>query len=179
METDRLNTERANSRNVEYGCSSMRTTFWEITPCNLVEADRRFRGSYCFHHQGDSSTLLWSHYTPLKRRFISTRLQVLYPRRLASSYSPLGEPEISQILLKVNSVLTASLMLEATTSCRRHNHDLISSQLSTQKFLARGQVMVMAVTLRHLSLFIDNDAMSFAAISVKCKTFYCLTSTST
>jgi hypothetical protein len=29
------------------------TAFWDIVPCNLVEADRCFGGTYCFHHQGD------------------------------------------------------------------------------------------------------------------------------
>jgi hypothetical protein len=25
----------------------------DIAPCSLVEVDRRFRGMYCVHHQGD------------------------------------------------------------------------------------------------------------------------------
>jgi hypothetical protein len=29
------------------------TAFWDITPCSLVEVDRRFRGVYC-HHQPDT-----------------------------------------------------------------------------------------------------------------------------
>jgi hypothetical protein len=29
------------------------TAFWDIVPCNLVEEDRCFGGTYCFHHQGD------------------------------------------------------------------------------------------------------------------------------
>jgi hypothetical protein len=28
-------------------------TFWDITPCNLVGTDRRFRVEYCLHHEGD------------------------------------------------------------------------------------------------------------------------------
>jgi hypothetical protein len=27
----------------------------DIASCSLLEADRRFRGSYCLHHQGDES----------------------------------------------------------------------------------------------------------------------------
>jgi hypothetical protein len=27
------------------------TAFWDVEPCSFVEADRRFRGSYCLHHQ--------------------------------------------------------------------------------------------------------------------------------
>jgi hypothetical protein len=26
--------------------------FWFVAPCSLVEVYRRFRGVYCFHHQG-------------------------------------------------------------------------------------------------------------------------------
>jgi hypothetical protein len=29
------------------------TAFWDIAPCSLIEVDRRFRGAYCVHHQGD------------------------------------------------------------------------------------------------------------------------------
>jgi hypothetical protein len=27
--------------------------FWDIASCNLVRVDRRFRYTYCLHHQGD------------------------------------------------------------------------------------------------------------------------------
>jgi hypothetical protein len=33
------------------------TTFWDITPCSLVEVDRRFSGEYCLLHQGDEAKL--------------------------------------------------------------------------------------------------------------------------
>jgi hypothetical protein len=57
------------------------TAFCDISPCNLVEADRHFRGAYCFHHQDDDrpddggSTHLWNvgqllHYTECLRKFI-------------------------------------------------------------------------------------------------------------
>jgi hypothetical protein len=26
--------------------------FWGVLPCSQVDVDRRFRGAYCFHHQG-------------------------------------------------------------------------------------------------------------------------------
>jgi hypothetical protein len=29
------------------------TAFWDIVPCSFVGEDRRFRGAYCLHHQGD------------------------------------------------------------------------------------------------------------------------------
>jgi hypothetical protein len=29
------------------------TTFWDIAPCSLAEADRRFKGAYCRRLQGD------------------------------------------------------------------------------------------------------------------------------
>jgi hypothetical protein len=79
-------------------------TFWDIAPCSVVEVDRRFRGVYCLHDQGDeyiiavimeavrnfkrrststrlhgtkliSSPWWWRQYAPLKRRSISTRLR--------------------------------------------------------------------------------------------------------
>jgi hypothetical protein len=27
--------------------------FWDVATCGLVDSDRRFRGAYCLHHQGD------------------------------------------------------------------------------------------------------------------------------
>jgi hypothetical protein len=27
--------------------------FWDMAPCSLIKVDRRFRGAYCLHHQGD------------------------------------------------------------------------------------------------------------------------------
>jgi hypothetical protein len=27
--------------------------FWVVAPCSLVGLDRRFRGAYCLHNQGD------------------------------------------------------------------------------------------------------------------------------
>jgi hypothetical protein len=29
------------------------TVFWNDEPCSLVEIARRFRGTYCLHHEGD------------------------------------------------------------------------------------------------------------------------------
>jgi hypothetical protein len=29
------------------------TVFWDVAPCGLVEVNRRFRGGYCLHHQGN------------------------------------------------------------------------------------------------------------------------------
>jgi hypothetical protein len=43
--------------------------FFCVAPCTLVDIDRRFRGAYFFHHQGD-----WRRWAPLKFRSISTRL---------------------------------------------------------------------------------------------------------
>jgi hypothetical protein len=45
--------------------------FWDIAPCVIVGVDRRFRGSYCFHHQcalimeaiRTSETSVYSNYT--------------------------------------------------------------------------------------------------------------------
>jgi hypothetical protein len=32
--------------------------FWDVAPCSLVDIDRRFRGDYCFHYQGDEALRL-------------------------------------------------------------------------------------------------------------------------
>jgi hypothetical protein len=29
------------------------TALWDIASFNLVEVDRRFRGAYCLHHEGN------------------------------------------------------------------------------------------------------------------------------
>jgi hypothetical protein len=31
----------------------MTTSFWDVAPCILVEANRCFRGPYCLHHKGE------------------------------------------------------------------------------------------------------------------------------
>jgi hypothetical protein len=33
------------------------TVFWGVSPCNLVETDRCFRGVCCLQHQGDEYTV--------------------------------------------------------------------------------------------------------------------------
>jgi hypothetical protein len=32
--------------------TGMKTVFWDVAPCSLVEINRCFRGVYCLHHQG-------------------------------------------------------------------------------------------------------------------------------
>jgi hypothetical protein len=32
--------------------------FWDVAPCSHVEVDRRFRGAYCLHHQGNFTKTL-------------------------------------------------------------------------------------------------------------------------
>jgi hypothetical protein len=51
---------------------------WDTAPCSF-EVYWRFRGAYCLHHQRDE---WWRQYAYLKRRYTSTKLQVLYPWRL-------------------------------------------------------------------------------------------------
>jgi hypothetical protein len=50
--------------------------FWNVAPCSHVEVDRRFRGTYCLHHQGDRSTHLWN-VGQLQRDYTA-----LHPKRL-------------------------------------------------------------------------------------------------
>jgi hypothetical protein len=33
--------------------ASMKTVLWDMAPCSPIEVDRRFRGAYCLHNQGD------------------------------------------------------------------------------------------------------------------------------
>jgi hypothetical protein len=76
--------------------------FFDVAPCSHVEVDRRFRGAYCLHHQGDDgpddggSTHLWN-VGPLQRNYTA-----LHSRRLYTSYPPLWEPEISHDLTHWN-----------------------------------------------------------------------------
>jgi hypothetical protein len=35
------------------------TFSWDISPCILVEVDRRFRVAYCLHHQGPNAVVEW------------------------------------------------------------------------------------------------------------------------
>jgi hypothetical protein len=37
-------------------------TFWCIAPCSIVGVYRRFRGAYCFYHQGDEITVKYRLY---------------------------------------------------------------------------------------------------------------------
>jgi hypothetical protein len=29
------------------------TVFWDVVPCSLIDIQRRFKGAYCLHYQGD------------------------------------------------------------------------------------------------------------------------------
>jgi hypothetical protein len=33
---------------------STKIVFWDVAPYSLVQTNRRFRGTYCLHHRGDS-----------------------------------------------------------------------------------------------------------------------------
>jgi hypothetical protein len=50
---------------------------WDIAPCSHVEVDGRFRGSHCFHDQGD--------YGDATLRFVQRFRSP--PRKLSPSYS--------------------------------------------------------------------------------------------
>jgi hypothetical protein len=39
--------------------------FWDVAPCSLVEAYRRFRGANCLHHEDDDSVVMESGLTVL------------------------------------------------------------------------------------------------------------------
>jgi hypothetical protein len=37
----------------------MITEFYDFAPCSLVEADRRFRDTYCLYHKCEIALELW------------------------------------------------------------------------------------------------------------------------
>jgi len=45
-----------------------RVVFWDILPCKLI-VDRRFRGSYCLHHQGSSLEAVRTSETSVDNQF--------------------------------------------------------------------------------------------------------------
>jgi hypothetical protein len=55
------------------------TVFWDVVPCSLVEIDRRFRGTYCLHHQSNHCPSTLS--APVLSKAIRTLLYVTLPRR--------------------------------------------------------------------------------------------------
>jgi hypothetical protein len=91
------------------------TAFWYIVLYNLVEVDRRFRGTYCFHHHRPDkggSTRPWN-VGLLQRDY-----KPLYPRRLTSSYSPPRGLVISRSLLTPKFYY-----LNSRTACRLCSSD--------------------------------------------------------
>jgi hypothetical protein len=54
------------------------TVFWVIAPCSLVEVYRRFRGTYCLHHQGDECKLLPDYTAQQPRRQPSSNLYFIH-----------------------------------------------------------------------------------------------------
>jgi hypothetical protein len=48
-----LNTVRPRSLNIK----TEMTISWDIETCSPVYIDRRFRGAYCLHHQGDETSV--------------------------------------------------------------------------------------------------------------------------
>jgi hypothetical protein len=44
--------QREKSKTVNTHSHEVRV-FWDVAPCSHTEVDRRYRGAYCLHHQGD------------------------------------------------------------------------------------------------------------------------------
>jgi hypothetical protein len=77
-----------------------RFVFWDVLPCKII-VDRRFRGTYCLHHQGDEIIRLfyaavglhprrqiWTSYSPPWELVISHRLMVFENRVLRRIFGP-------------------------------------------------------------------------------------------
>jgi hypothetical protein len=59
---------------------------WGIAPCNLLEVNRRFRGTYCLHHQDDLKRRIYFH--EVTRRYIPENCYVCNhrPENLTSRF---------------------------------------------------------------------------------------------
>jgi hypothetical protein len=68
--------------------------FWDVTPCSLIEIDRRFRGACYLHHQGY-----------IVARFLPN-YAAQHSRRRQYSYSPPWEPEISRMGKHISPYMT-------------------------------------------------------------------------
>jgi hypothetical protein len=93
--------DRSKNISLQITKNSKIRAFWDVAPCSLVGADRRFRGAYCLYHQGDD----WcsTHHpddggsTHLSNvGVLQWDYKALHPRRLWSSHSPPWERQISQ-----------------------------------------------------------------------------------
>jgi hypothetical protein len=63
-----------------YSIHTMKTVFWNVVPCSLVDVNWCFRSACCFHYQGNCPD--------------DTGYMVQHPRRQSSSYLSLWEPQI-------------------------------------------------------------------------------------
>jgi hypothetical protein len=60
---------------------------WDVSPCNHVKVDRRFRGAYCLHHQGKEAVRTSEtsvNFNVTTRRYIpeDSKLQIQYKSRI-------------------------------------------------------------------------------------------------
>jgi hypothetical protein len=55
------------------------TVFWDIAPCSLVNVYRRFRGTYCLHHQGNCLTVPTKHVLPFPPCILTLRRRQKLP----------------------------------------------------------------------------------------------------
>jgi hypothetical protein len=93
--------------------SSKTPVFCDVAPCSLIEIDRRFRGAYCLHRQGDDDGRN-KHFWNIGQFLPHFTAQ--HPRTQSSSYSPPWEPEISQLLIDYRLISgTQLLVLNANT----------------------------------------------------------------
>jgi hypothetical protein len=58
--------------------------FWDAAPCSFVGVDRRFKGAYCLHHQGDES------FIALMMEVVRTSETPVYSTETARRYIPGG-----------------------------------------------------------------------------------------
>jgi hypothetical protein len=117
----------------------IRIVFWDVLPCKII-ADKRFRGTCCFHHQGSSlipddggSTYLWN----VGRQLFDT---ALHPRRqFWTSYSPPWELEISHNLKDV-------LLFYIASNCTAQLSRDVKEHIKVARKLKKVQSKCMAIS---------------------------------
>jgi hypothetical protein len=60
--------------------------FWAVASCSLEDIDRRFRGAYCFHHQGDGGRKLLCNIGATSQKTATFMLVVVRTSNLAMKH---------------------------------------------------------------------------------------------
>jgi hypothetical protein len=117
-----------------------RIVFWDVLPCKMI-VDRRSRGAYCLHHQGQ--------YAPLKRR--STII-------LHGSTSQ--KTILNIILAAVRTWNLICLLQVSVFFCEKMN----------RQSLIRRNISTVFNTQKHVFIFLTLQLMKFLFMTLRLKT---------